>query len=1257
VRNLGKRKGAVLIVVLGVLAILALLATTFATLQATEKQVARNYLDTVRAKLLAQSGVQDAEARLRDYFPYRYFDSANQNVPKPWKYWGKDKTETVEPIPGKDRIEEALNPSFALEKETPQDPTDNRVEPRTLRIDAKERGLSGTHGSGTYMTHGDHYVLKVSDISGRLHVNDGLDGGPNGSVTQNLRRILNILGELIQVPQLGEKIITNRPVSGYRHPQELLRAVNYDEAIFARFREYVTTYAWVDPQVANPVPLSMGKLGDYPIRYYRGTPPIHRHGSMSLKNAMGDDIPIPGGLNTCPNVCAGGNHDNPAIRVYGLDSLNPQWIEIVSRAPVNVNAASREVLVALLTDLRGFFLADRRRNNPRWKGDLYLSFKQQNSFSPDANEGDEIGFLMETVPIVGPGGTATDGISAFVLADEIIACRNRRASANFNYSTTPWAGVFRTWRQWYQFVDNLGLERAKGGAGVLDDTRPIHKDYEEEVDDPAGYGALVDSLVQRRHAIKAIADVLKANFNPNVHLNELNPDENLYLRVDKTDLVVNSTEFCFMPTGYFEVESLGRIVKPKENLQNADAYLVDTALVAQAKVVATYKLYDQYRETHQKQFYAGELPGRAGAFETNNDFSLEVGPEPDNGVFPGNLGAPGDPDNEWGGYLALPTMGGVYGGHGGPRKDRQTIASTMSMAQNPHLGAVMHGHFTVDHHLHHSLIDRTEIGSVKLGAEDVVDNYPDNVQGMNLSYGGPYAPNSGPGGNAPIGGVALHRLARSFRQSLNATSGTVTSPSLMPYAPSDLRIDGGYSERHAAPSYYTSRGGNMIWNFTNDIASGMVAYWIKPSFFPELTGKVRAFWDLSRYHTPCNQDVYVWPWAQWFYPSNYQYQSSESTGPKYWHNNCGQFQPSSIVWGTKQWHSSSSGTLPRTHQFGKLTNTLNHNAHDDCTQLNTMNPASKMSPLRAHRWMYTSFGWTLANQWDNSGFMLNKMFINGEPSSAASPYTPWTLTTMTGGWSEGFDKIYFFEKHDGGEFNQMRFGAPSKIGNSPMTGVQHSYRGNFSGDHTVDEIYVWKSEAEGDPLILWQRGRYYKPLDLNYGEGKFTSQAISLAPVVGRMPPPPAGGPAGGGSLSAAIQGVRILGMSWTWWGEDKQVDWADPLFPGGRPIIYKADPRFGVSVAPIDVQPLVRMNVKDGAALLANQWLENDAFSPVRAPDGSTPVVSDPKQVKYVVQFELRNAQLDTILVITPVFDDVTIYYDDGGSHLLSYSFDGRSF
>jgi hypothetical protein len=128
--------------------------------------------------------------------------------------------------------------------------------------------------------------------------------------------------------------------------------------------------------------------------------------------------------------------------------------------------------------------------------------------------------------------------------------------------------------------------------------------YEQEGGDPTGFGILVPDATAQQHASQAIADAIKANFNPNLHLNELNPDDNLYLRVDKTDLIVNSTEFCFIPTGYFEVESLGRVLRPVGG--GADALTApDNQMMAQAKLATVVKLYDQYRETTQKHFYAG----------------------------------------------------------------------------------------------------------------------------------------------------------------------------------------------------------------------------------------------------------------------------------------------------------------------------------------------------------------------------------------------------------------------------------------------------------------------------------------------------------------------------------------------------------------------------------------------------------------------------------------------------------------------------
>ena len=129
-----------------------------------------------------------------------------------------------------------------------------------------------------------------------------------------------------------------------------------------------------------------------------------------------------------------------------------------------------------------------------------------------------------------------------------------------------------------------------------------------------------------------------ANFNPNLHRNELNPDRALFGLVDKTDLIVNSTEFCFTPMGVFEISSEGRIAGPAGKR------------VALHRVSARVRLFDAIRETTQAQFYAGTVSERRPGPETNNNWSLETGPEPDNGPGPGENGIEG--------YVQLATVGG-----------------------------------------------------------------------------------------------------------------------------------------------------------------------------------------------------------------------------------------------------------------------------------------------------------------------------------------------------------------------------------------------------------------------------------------------------------------------------------------------------------------------------------------------------------------------------------------------------------------------
>jgi hypothetical protein len=1218
------------------LAMLALLATTFAMLQATERQVSRNYLDTVRAKLLAQSGVEDATSRLQALFPFRAFDA-----PASWRYWGDDLTETVGP--GTVPLEQARNPSFAYETDPGvQNPLDTNVAPLTLSIEGQPRGFSGAMDSGTYGRYGDHYALRVSDLSGRIFVNDGLDGDGStglGPVSENLKRILNVLHDVLALPpiagqKLGEAILANRPSGGYRDSQDLLRAVANDVLLYNRFRNFVTTHAWVDRNVANPVPLSQA-LVDYektqgnwmPYHYARNRGGLYRLGKS--KDATG--LVTSSGLNTCPPVVPTQAPSGMASAcLYGLDTLNPQWIEIAARAPVNVNTAPREVLIALLTGLKGFFVADRRRNNPRWKGAGHGAYAVKSTFSPAGTEGDEYGYLAQTLPIDGP--------LAGKIAEHLMACRQARSTLGvappFDYSNASvwFRGSFRTWRQFNAFADNLAT------IGLLQDSRPLWHDFTESNSsiDSTGYGPLVASTIQRRRAERAIADVLKANFNPNLHLNELNPDENLWTIVDKTDLVVNSTEFTFLPTGCFEVESLGRVVQPDDG---DNCLAVDNRLVAKAKVTAVLKLYDLYRETTQRQFYAGFwAPGQqpSPTPQTNNNFFLEIGPEPDNGLFLGNLGdTSGPPDNEWDGYVALSTHGGPYHG-GGLNKPPNTLWRTLqNVPAANELDAALHVHFAHDFDAHHHVLGtvsgadaRSEIASRSLPDEAVV-NYPDALpDGTNSSYSGPYSPATGPGN--------VHRLARSFR----VIPGITTS--LGGFAPSDLRLDGGYSERHAAPAYYACTKSGNIWNFSTDNAQGTASLWIKPSFAPELTGKIRSWWDLSWLHNPCHQGVYHAPFIWWFFPVQYDAALSESGQPNYDYKT-----PPGI---TSKWHPMSvacgyasvpEDVVPGSYQtwFWKASRSLNHVGHPD--------EAFKTSPLRAHRWMHLSYAWLMdpervfekGEYYQEFDGHSTSMYVNGAPVVSWAPTFTYQGTYFP---EAGGDRMFGQEQHTGGDYNHLRLGAPSKVSNAGFHNPP--YRGSFVADATLDELYVWKTRSDKHAQTLWLQGRYAKPL--NSGEGTFTSQAIPLnssprrgLPKASSVPAPPAPPvPLTSVPLSSSSS-IHVLGASWTWYGE--------ALGATGKPVLWDYNSGGGGPSAEIETR--LSLGLRDG--LLSYGPFDKDDFSEIRA------VIQNPSQVRYFFDFRLLTADLATILLATPVLDDVTIYWNDGRIDVMSYMVHGGAF
>jgi hypothetical protein len=346
--------------------------------------------------------------------------------------------------------------------------------------------------------------------------------------------------------------------------------------------------------------------------------------------------------------------------------------------------------------------------------------------------------------------------------------------------------------------------------------------------------------------------------------------------------------------------------------------------------------------------------------------------------------------------------------------------------------------------------------------------------------------------------------------------------------------------------------------------------------------------------------VNVSPFEFCFWPVQYNPGVSEVLGPTFWSNNIGRFEPCSLWFGSKQWHFDSSFTTGSGHAFGKITKCLNHLEH--------FGEPAKPSPLRAHRWMNATFSWALNGTSEFPG-NRSRLYVNG-----SEVYTAYSYGTMTG-WPDGVDRMNGFDKHSGGAYNHMRIGGTSRVAAVAVPLGQGGYRGNYSSDATIDELYVWKTETDAASDLLWTLGRYYNVRRETTSEGVFTSQPISLPP-------------AGGGS-------VKVLGSSWTWYGEE-----TDPS-TGDRVLYDYSGNVLGLPNG--DLQPRVRLSLVDGGMVYGP--LSDDGFSPVLNLGGQTPVIGNPALLKYRIGFSFGAGSNSSILLATPVLDDVTLYWSDGAA------------
>ncbi len=330
------RKGFALLVVLGTLGVLALLATAFVTLARLERRASQQRLNATRALLLARSGLEDAQARLsagqdpqaadNRYAGENWDGSADgllsfyESSQEVYRRTGGGTAADLDACP----VAQAMRPSFFVRQ---------LGNPAVISVGGRDRGLSGRFASAEAV-----YALKVEDESAKINVNGGFldeqdrdsdaipdcrdpdirripadpkDTGRGWNF--QLARILNVLGAQPQVgvTNLGTLVLQNRPMGGYASVADLQVRIGTGQDL----SPYLTVCSWTDAKVVHP-------------NAYLTQP-----ATASLSEVKKERLPLA--------------------------------LEEEGRPPVNLNTASRPVLIALMDGLQAVRFGRNRNNGPR----------------------------------------------------------------------------------------------------------------------------------------------------------------------------------------------------------------------------------------------------------------------------------------------------------------------------------------------------------------------------------------------------------------------------------------------------------------------------------------------------------------------------------------------------------------------------------------------------------------------------------------------------------------------------------------------------------------------------------------------------------------------------------------------------------------------------------------------------------------------------------------------------------------------------
>jgi len=186
-------------------------------------------------------------------------------------------------------------------------------------------------------------------------------------------------------------------------------------------------------------------------------------------------------------------------------------------------------------------------------------------------------------------------------------------------------GPFQCWEQFWVFLNMQKHRlfwadfRAPGTSTPLVNYGLPYRNYPVGTDMAT---TLRESHSRMDNLINMKIDLIFANANPNADLTSFNPNaswaslnrvdsKGLYLRrnVTRFDLFddegnpTHTTEFCFQPTGVYQIKSTGRVIG------------ADGTLLAERQILSAVKFFDTMRLTSQKDFEMGPSPAQ---YNVNN---------------------------------------------------------------------------------------------------------------------------------------------------------------------------------------------------------------------------------------------------------------------------------------------------------------------------------------------------------------------------------------------------------------------------------------------------------------------------------------------------------------------------------------------------------------------------------------------------------------------------------------------------------------